>query len=161
MGRNARGVRGIKLKEGDKVIAMDKVVAKANIIVVSENGYGKKTSVTQFTAHKRGGVGIKTAVVNDKTGNLKGVRSITDQHEEIIIISKNGQTVRIALDDISTMSRSTQGVRIMKLNAGDTVASMTFTLKEDDEDKQAGEAIDDKKPARTKTNKTSKKKDKK
>lgn len=135
MGRNAKGVRGIKLKPDDRVIAMDVIVDKANILVVSENGYGKRTNVSQFTAHKRGGVGIKTAIVNKKTGNLKGVRAIRiEEYEEIIIISKNGQTVRIALADISTMSRTTQGVRIMKLNAGDTVASMTFTLKDDGED---------------------------
>lgn len=135
MGRNARGVRGIKLRDGDEVVGMDVVEVGSNIFVISEKGYGKRTSITQFTAHRRGGVGIRSAVVNDKTGKLVSVRSLTEAAGEVIIISTNGQTIRLSLKDISEMSRSTQGVRVMRLNSGDSVAATALVvIPEDDED---------------------------
>ncbi|MDX1766091.1 MAG: DNA gyrase subunit A, partial [Candidatus Saccharimonadales bacterium] len=121
MGRTARGVRGIRLRPGDEVIDMNKVLAKSFIFVISENGYGKRTKIEQFTAHKRGGVGIKSAIVNKKTGNLVGVRTLTNDNSDVLIISQKGQTIRLGLKDISTMGRTTQGVRIMRLNEGDAV----------------------------------------
>jgi DNA gyrase subunit A len=125
MGRVARGVRGIRLRKDDRVIGMDIVDDSASIFVISEFGYGKRTKVSQFTAHARGGVGIRSAVVNNKTGELKGVASLSaDASEEVIIISKNGQTIRLGLKDIPEISRVTQGVRVMRLNDGDSVASI-------------------------------------
>lgn len=125
MGRSARGVRGIRLRAGDRVVGADIVDDELKLLVLSENGYGKLTKVANFPAHKRGGVGIKAAVVNSKTGNLISVRSIDTQvAKEILIISSRGQAIRLGLKDIPSLGRTTQGVRIMRLNNGDTIASM-------------------------------------
>ena len=136
MGRSARGVRGIRLRSGDQVIGMDVVEDDTSIFVISEFGYGKRTKISQFTAHARGGVGIRSAIVNKKTGNLIGVKALTETANEVIIISTNGQTIRLGLKDISELGRATQGVRIMRLNDGDTVASLALvdkTLKDEEE----------------------------
>ena len=101
MGRVSRGVRGIRLRADDEVIGMGIVEEDANIFVISEIGYGKRTKVKQFTAHARGGVGIRSAVVNKKTGKLVGFASLRDgDDQEIIIISKLGQTIRLGMKDI-------------------------------------------------------------
>ena len=127
MGRSARGVRGMRLRPGDKVVGMDVVTldnAKGQLLVMSERGYGKMTKVANFPLHKRGGVGIKAAVVTSKTGNIMTVRALDDDIQEILAISAGGQTIRIALSDIPTLGRTTQGVRIMRLDDGDSVASV-------------------------------------
>jgi DNA gyrase subunit A len=134
MGRVSRGVRGIRLRAGDQVIGMDVIEPDSNIFVISELGYGKRTKVAQFTPHARGGVGIRSAIVNSKTGKLMGVANLKDDSKEVIIISTQGQTIRLGLKDISEMSRATQGVRIMRLSDGDTVASMALVEKTDDID---------------------------
>ncbi len=126
MGRTSRGVRGIRLRSGDQVIGMDIVEETTSIFVISESGYGKRTKIAQFTAHARGGVGIRSAIVNKKTGNLIGVKALTDAAQEVIIISTQGQTIRLGLKDIPELGRATQGVRIMRMNAGDTVASLAL-----------------------------------
>ena len=126
MGRVSRGVRGIRLKPKDFVIGMDIVHEDSNIFVISEFGYGKRTKVAQFTTHKRGGVGIRSAVVNTKTGPLMSVANLTEECNEVIIISSQGQTIRLGIKDISEMSRATQGVRIMRLNNGDRVVSLAL-----------------------------------
>lgn len=156
MGRVSRGVRGIRLRAGDQVIGMDIVEENSQIFVISENGYGKRTKISQFTAHKRGGVGIRSAVVNTKTGKLIGVKSLVGDEQEVIIISTSGQTIRLGLKDISELGRATQGVRIMRLNDGDNVASLALVEKvvdtEEDEDLagQSEENDTDSKPAKTK-----------
>ncbi len=133
MGRASRGVRGIRLRAGDQVIGMDIIEENSSIFVISEFGYGKRTKVSQFTAHARGGVGIRSAVVNAKTGKLVSVKSLSgDEAQEIIIISSQGQTIRLGLKDIPELGRATQGVRIMRLNEGDHVVSLALV------DKQAG-----------------------
>ena len=144
MGRVSRGVRGIRLRKDDRVIGMDIVNDNASIFVLSKNGYGKRTKVAQFTPHARGGVGIRSAVVNNKTGQLIGVASLNnDASQEIIIISTQGQTIRLGLNDISEISRATQGVRVMRLNGDDTVASIGLVDAEEpeetDEDKSTTE----------------------
>ncbi len=137
MGRVARGVRGIRLRPGDRVIGMDIVEERAFIFVISKYGYGKKTKVDQFTPHARGGVGIRSAVVNAKTGELVGVKRLITDEQELIIISQQGQTIRLGLDNIPALGRATQGVRIMRLNDGDEVVSLALVDKaeeiEDDE----------------------------
>ena len=137
MGRAARGVRGIRLRAGDQVIGMDIVEEGSHIFVISKLGYGKRTKVSQFTAHARGGVGIRSAVVNTKTGELMGVKTLTEGEAEVIIISTQGQTIRLGLKDIPQLGRATQGVRIMRLNDKDTVASLALvdtTIEPNDED---------------------------
>lgn len=146
MGRVSRGVRGIRLRSGDEVIGMDIVEEGSDIFVISKYGYGKKTKVSQFTAHARGGVGIRSAVVNDKTGNLVGVKSLKGDEQEVIIISGQGQTIRLGLKEIPGLSRATQGVRIMRLNSGDSVVSLALVEKADPEFDEAEDA----EPSKTK-----------
>jgi len=143
MGRVSRGVRGIRLRAGDQVIGMDIVEKESNIFVISEHGYGKRTKIAQFTPHARGGVGIRSAVVNSKTGTLVGVKALNDDTQEVIIISKNGQTIRLGLKDIPALGRATQGVRIMRLNDGDKVVSLALVDKTivSDDDEEVEEII--------------------
>ncbi len=140
MGRVARGVRGIRLRAGDQVIGMDIVEEGSSIFVISEYGYGKRTKVAQFTAHARGGVGIRSAVVNDKTGKLIGVKTLTGEGQEIILISAAGQTIRLGLKDIPELGRATQGVRIMRMNEKDSIVSLALVDFVEDIDTEEKEA---------------------
>lgn len=124
MGRSARGVRGIRLRQGDRVVGMDLARENPQLLVMSVKGYGKVTKVANFPTHKRGGIGIKAAVVTAKTGNLITVRALEADTAEVIMISTKGQTIRVDLKDIPVIGRTTQGVRIMRLNDDDTVASI-------------------------------------
>jgi DNA gyrase subunit A len=135
LGRVSRGVRGIRLRSDDHVIGMDIVEAGSSIFVISKYGYGKQTKVAQFTPHARGGVGIRSAVVNSKTGELVGVKTLASSDgQEAIIISKNGQTIRLGVKDIPVLGRATQGVRIMRLNNNDEVVSLALVDKSDSPD---------------------------
>jgi DNA gyrase subunit A len=125
MGRSARGVRGVRLRPNDCVVGMDIVTSdEQTLLVISEKGFGKKTKVANFPSHKRGGVGIKAAVVTAKTGPIISVQTIEPNMAEAILISKGGQTIRLGLDDIKLLGRTTQGVTIMRLASGDTVSSI-------------------------------------
>ena len=129
MGRTAQGVRGMRLKKNDEIVGMDIITSgakKPEILSVSSLGYGKKTSVSQYRIQKRGGSGTKTSKVTSKTGPLVSVQVVKDDQVEIIAISKKGQVIRAPLSQIPSLSRATQGVRIMKMNAGDSVASVTL-----------------------------------
>jgi DNA gyrase subunit A len=134
LGRVSRGVRGIRLRPGDHVIGMDIVEEGSDIFVISKYGYGKRTKVSQFTPHARGGVGIRSAIVNTKTGELIGVKTLINQDQEVIIISQQGQTIRLGLKNIPALGRATQGVRIMRLNGGDEVVSLALVDKVDEPD---------------------------
>ena len=141
MGRVARGVRGIRLRPGDHVIGMDIVEEGSDIFVISKYGYGKKTNINQFTPHARGGVGIRSAVVNDKTGELIGVNRLDEGDEqEVIIISAAGQTIRLRIKDIPSLGRATQGVRIMRLNDGDEVVSLALVDKNEEIEDEADDS---------------------
>lgn len=149
MGRVARGVRGIRLRAGDHVVGMDVVEEGSSIFVISEYGYGKRTKIAQFTAHARGGVGIRSAVVNDKTGKLIGVKTLSgDDSQEAILISAAGQTIRLGLKDIPELGRATQGVRIMRMNEKDHVVSLALVDKVEEDDSE--ETEDDKAGKQTK-----------
>lgn len=125
MGRAARGVRGVRLRPNDNVVGMDIVANnERSLLVISQNGYGKATKVANFPSHKRGGVGIKAAVVTAKTGPIVAVRTLEEDASEVLMISNKGQAIRVALKDIPTLGRTTQGVRIMKLGNGDAVSSL-------------------------------------
>jgi len=133
MGRVSRGVRGIRLRSDDHVIGMDVVEEGSSIFVISKYGYGKQTKVSQFTPHARGGVGIRSAVVNGKTGELVGVKTLGGiDDQEVIIISRSGQTIRLGIKDIPALGRATQGVRIMRLNDSDEVVSLALVDKSED-----------------------------
>lgn len=125
MGRAARGVRGVRLRPNDQVVGMDIVDDDGrSLLVISENGYGKATKVANFPAHKRGGVGIKAAVVTAKTGPIIAVRTLEQDASEVLLISNKGQAIRVGLKDIPTLGRTTQGVRIMRMSEGDKVSSL-------------------------------------
>ena len=127
MGRNAGGVRAMKLKKGDILIGGGIVKngsTSGEILVVGENGYGKKTSLKEYKVQKRGGSGIKTAKVTGKNGKLIAAHVVTEEKSEIVAISKKSQVIRTDLKDIPSLGRQTQGVRIMRLREGDHLASI-------------------------------------
>ena len=125
MGRSARGVRGVRLRPNDSVVGMDIVTGDdQTLLVVSEKGFGKRTKVSNFPSHKRGGVGIKAAVVTVKTGPIISVQTIDPEITEALLVSQNGQTIRLGLSDIKLLGRTTQGVTIMRLSDGDAVSSI-------------------------------------
>jgi len=126
MGRATRGVRGIRLRPKDKVVGMDVVRPGGIMLVIMENGYGKRTKVDQFVTHARGGVGIKAGVVTSKTGQTVDVRAMGDPTDDLVIVSTQGQVIRLALADISLIGRATQGVRIMRMKEDDKVASVAL-----------------------------------
>ncbi len=132
MGRTAMGVRGVRLRPNDRVVGMDIVDDDSQkLLVISENGYGKSTKVSNFPLHKRGGVGIKAAIVSTKTGPIVTVNTLDPNATEALFISNEGQTIRVALKDIPTLGRTTQGVRIMRMSEGDKVASLGLMPEKD------------------------------
>jgi DNA gyrase subunit A len=130
MGRNAAGVKGIKLRKEDQVVGMGSVFKnqKGNqLMIITENGFGKRTDLKSYKIQKRGGSGIKTAKVTSKTGSLVGaiIANVDDVEGDLIITSEKGQIIRIPLKSISVLGRATQGVRIMKPQPGDKVSAST------------------------------------
>lgn len=154
MGRAARGVRGVRLRPNDTVVGMDVVSDPDNqkLIVMATKGYGKMTAATNFPPHKRGGVGVKVAAVTAKTGPIAAVHTLDPAAKEIIMMSTSGQAIRVAVKDIPTLGRATQGVRVMKLNDGDYVASIGIIPEEEEETEEAAE-----KPAKATKSATKKK----
>lgn len=125
MGRSASGVRGINLKDNDEIVSMaivKKSKEKNNILFVMQNGYGKRTEVLKFKEQRRGGTGVKSAAISTKTGKVVCALLIEDQ-EELIAISTKGKVIRTMLKGVSKLGRATQGVRIMKMQSGDKIAS--------------------------------------
>ena len=128
MGRTAGGVRGMKLRTGDFIVSADLLCKDAEnpeLLVMSANGYGKRTPMKEYKIQKRGGSGIKTAKVTPKIGALIVAKVVTPAYKEIVSISKKSQVIRIAIEDVPSLGRDTQGVRIMKLREGDMIASLT------------------------------------
>lgn len=135
MGRAAAGVRAVRLKGQDKVVSMGVVnedVKKAQVLVIMKNGYGKRTALSQYRVQSRGGSGIMTANITTKTGDIVFGAVVQDAAEQdLLIISKQGQVIRLDVDDVSVLGRATQGVRVMRFkDAGDTVASTAIVAKE-------------------------------
>ena len=140
MGRSAMGVRGMRLRPKDEIVGMDVITDPGQkLIAVSANGYGKACLVSNFPPHKRGGVGIKVAAVTDKTGPIVAVHTLDPEAKEVIMMSTKGQAIRVAMKEIPTLGRATQGVRIMKMSEGDTVASIGIVLPEAEQDDPAAE----------------------
>jgi DNA gyrase subunit A len=127
MGRTAAGVRVIKLDKGDRVIGAHPVPKQrektAALLTMGSNGYGKKTPIDEYKVQNRGGSGIKTSNVTPKTGEIIASAVVTEEEEEAVAMSKKSQVIRLALTEIPSLGRSTQGVRIMKLREGDSIAS--------------------------------------
>ena len=149
MGRSAMGVRGMRLRPKDEIVGMDVITdPKQKLLAVSANGYGKATLVSNFPSHKRGGVGIKVAAITAKTGPIVAVHTLDMQAKEVIMMSTKGQAIRVAMSEIPTLGRATQGVRIMRMAEGDTVVSIGIVLPDEDEGEE-GEKADTKAPKAT------------
>lgn len=135
MGRNATGVRGINLGEkGDEVVGMICFENETDdILVVSEKGYGKRSSAEDYRITNRGGKGVKTINITDKTGELIAIKRVTDE-DDLMIVTKNGITIRLAVDSLRVMGRATQGVRLINLRGNDEIASIARVAKSEDED---------------------------
>jgi DNA gyrase subunit A len=142
MGRTAAGVRGVRLEnESDEVVGMVCVsnIEDETIMVVSEKGYGKRTAVQDYRITGRGGKGVKTLNITEKTGNLVTIKAVTDE-DELMIINKSGIAIRLPLDELRVMGRATQGVRLIKMKDSDQIASVA-KVKRDDEEEE-GEEIE-------------------
>ena len=129
MGRTAGGVRGMSVKKGDRVVSAEVIPATAkdaSLLVIMSKGYGKRTKMSEYKVQGRGGSGIKTAQVTAKTGEIIGAKIVSGnlEGEELVVVSKKGQVIRTSVAEISLLSRATQGVRIMKMREGDSIASM-------------------------------------
>ena len=134
MGRNASGVRGIRLNsEKDEVIGMITInESETDVLVVSENGYGKRSSLEDYRITNRGGKGVKTISVTEKTGNLVAIKNVTDS-DDLMIINKSGIAIRLAVENLRVMGRATQGVRLIKVRDGDAIAAVAKVMSDDDD----------------------------
>jgi len=143
MGRNASGVRGIRLaSDDDEVIGMVAVNdMESNILVVSEKGYGKRSSLEDYRETNRGGKGVKTISVTEKTGGLVSLKNVTDD-DGLMIINKSGVAIRIDVKDLRVMGRATQGVRLINLKGSDSIAAVAKVAKEE-EAEVTDEAVED------------------
>ncbi|UCH88815.1 MAG: DNA gyrase subunit A, partial [Thermoplasmata archaeon] len=137
-GRFTRGVRGIRLREGDKVIGMSVLKEDSILLTVTANGYGKRSKLEDYRRTHRGGQGVKNLKINEKTGRVVAVRGV-DESEELIITSYQGMIIRIPVKDISILGRATQGVKIMNMNEGDKVVAVARLAQIDDENNNNNE----------------------
>jgi len=166
MGRSASGVTGMKLRSGDSVIAMDTITEQeakfdapssqrgADMMVVLENGFGKRTMLKNFNLQHRGGMGIKAANCTPKTGDVVGMHLTYSDDGDLVIATKKGQFIRMALKTIKRLGRDTQGVTLIKLKEGDKVASSAMIISEPDSNQTIFETTKDN--SQTKTGQTTK-----
>ncbi len=131
MGRTARGVRGVNLEKGDEVVGMITLERNGSILVVAENGYGKRTEVDAYRVTRRGGKGIITIKANERNGRLVSIKEVLDD-DELMIITRKGIVIRMPVEGISTMGRNTQGVRVVNLDEGDVVVDVAKLVVDDD-----------------------------
>jgi DNA gyrase subunit A len=137
MGRNSIGVKGVTLEGSNEVIGMVCVTdpVKESVLVVSEKGYGKRSEVEEYRVTNRGGKGVKTINITDKTGNLIAIK-IVENYDDLMIINKSGVTIRMNVDELRLMGRATQGVRLIRLDDDDEIASVA-KVEVDEEEKKA------------------------
>ena len=133
MGRTARGVIGIRLRKGDKVIGAEIVETGKTVLSVSEKGLGKRTSVEDYPVQGRGGFGVITLKASEKTGSLVGIRQVK-AIDEILVISSDGKIIRMNASEISVMGRNTQGVRIVHLSEEDRIVSFEKLVEPEQKD---------------------------
>ena len=144
MGRNSTGVRGINIEDDDEVIGAINYDPKAEdasahtVLVVSENGFGKRTDFDEYRITKRGGKGVKTISITEKTGKLIAIKNVTENND-LMIIEKSGLTIRMAVSDIRVAGRATQGVKLINIKNGDSIAAISTVEKSGDEEQQAAE----------------------
>ncbi len=142
MGRSASGVRGIKLKDNnDRVIGMVSVNdVTTDILVVSKNGYGKRSSLENYRTTNRGGKGVKTISITDKTGSLVAIKNVSDEND-LMIINKSGIAIRMSVEKLRVMGRATQGVKLINLKGEDTIAAVAKVIKEEERDDDSQENL--------------------
>ena len=133
MGRDAVGVRGIRLRDGDHVAGAGIADAGLTLLSITENGYGKRTEVSEYTVQNRGGMGLKNYNITEKTGNVADVKVVSDS-DDLLVIADDGTIIRMDIASISVLGRSTQGVRVMRLNGEAKVISIALTDKEEAEE---------------------------
>jgi len=152
MGRASMGVRGIKLRAEDHVVEMDTIKNEdASLLVVMENGLGKRTKVSEYRFQTRGGSGVKTANLTEKTGKIVGAKVLEPETDgDIMIMSKKGVMIRTGIKSIPRRGRATQGVYIMRMKKGDRVASMSFIIKDSAEQTEAEQNKESKAKAKEK-----------
>ena len=133
MGRNASGVRGITLNgPQDEVIGMVSVSdASSDILVVSANGYGKRSSLEDYRVTNRGGKGVKTISITEKTGELVAIKNVNDEND-LMIINKSGIAIRMSVESLRVMGRATQGVKLINLKGDDSIAAVAKVMKEEE-----------------------------
>jgi DNA gyrase subunit A len=131
MGRTAQGVRGMHLREGDRVVAMEVVSEDATLLTVCENGYGKRTEVGEYRRQTRGGIGLKNIQTSDRNGPVVGIACVTDR-DELLLVTEQGQIIRMHAADMRPIGRDTQGVRLMDLAEGDRLVSIATLTEPDD-----------------------------
>ena len=136
MARATKGVRGIKLMDGDHVVSMEVVRDDSQLLVVTEHGFGKRTNLDEYRQQARGGKGVFTVRPSSRNGKIVGAL-VVKADEEIMAISKEGIIIRIKVNDISSMGRTTQGVTIMKVAENDLVMSITRVAEHEEHDKSA------------------------
>ncbi|MFF2178656.1 DNA gyrase subunit A [Lysinibacillus sp. NPDC058147] len=142
MGRTAGGVRGIKLRDGDEVVGMEIVEPGQEILVVTAKGYGKRTSEEEYRLQSRGGVGLKTIQITDKNGPMVAVKTV-DGSEDLMLITINGMLIRMDVNDISLIGRSTQGVRLIRLGDEELVATVAKVEKEEEEANEENDPVEE------------------
>src|SRR5699024_12212390 len=142
MGRTAAGVRGIKLRDDDQVVGVDVLENDQYVLVVTDKGYGKLTHEDQYRSINRGGFGVKTARLNDKNGKLVFIASV-DRDEDMMIVTEKGVIIRLAIEDISITSRSTLGVRLIRLDEDQDVGTVVVVKSEIAEEDLDEDAEDD------------------
>jgi DNA gyrase subunit A len=138
LGRTASGVRGINIDDDDEVIGMiayDPTAEDAqahSLLVVSEHGYGKRSDFDEYRKTSRGGKGVKTLNITEKTGELVAMKNVTDEND-LMIINRSGLTIRMAVSDIKVAGRATQGVKLINIKDGDSIAAISAVNKTEDE----------------------------
>ncbi len=158
MGRSARGVRGIRLGKGDKVIATEVVKDPDDrLLTIAENGLGKRTKLSAYKTQNRGGSGMKTTQITVKTGDLVSARIVGEGQNDLLLISEKAQVIRLPLKQVPTLGRATQGVYLMRLNKQDKVSAVTFLEEEESEEKKTQEKTEKPQPKATLKKSTPKK----
>jgi DNA gyrase subunit A len=140
MGRPAHGVRGIRLVRGDQVVGMEALRASGDVLTVTQRGYGKRTSIDEYREQGRGGKGIINLKVSAKTGEVVGVLEV-EPTDDVILISQEGKLIRIAVEGLRSIGRSTQGVKVMGLEGEDTLVAMAKVVERDEDDGGEGGAL--------------------
>jgi DNA gyrase subunit A len=146
MGRASRGVRGVKLRAGDAVVGMVIVEEKAALFTLCENGYGKRTGLENYRPQSRGGVGLKNIKTSDRNGKVVALKAVQNR-DDLMMITATGMIIRTGLDQIRSIGRNTQGVRLIKLKPGDKLVAAEKIIAEDENNGKNNSGSDKKEPS--------------